>query len=378
MIDQKMIERCIAPITVEQPVGADLRTNTALHARYYQMKDCRNAARDLERRQAQGESIDERADWKGLAKLCVETLSTTTKDLEVASWLVEALLRLQGLAGMGAGFTILSAMIKNYWETIYPLPDEDGLITRLAPLISLNGDEYEGTLIRPIYHVLLTQGQTTGPFALWQYQQALDNTKLTDTIIIERRKAQGSVFMSSIQTAVNESTAEFYQKLQQDHRTVQQVFAEYNVLLTKYCAEQAPPQTRILSVLDEFGDYLRFIIKDSTHQDILHSVVPVTVNSAIEDVLTLSSTSLALESDEKGGTMLSGELNNREQALQLLGNIAAYFRKTEPQSPLPYVLERAQQLGRLSFPELLRELVNDEAARSAAYKLMGLQSDQQG
>ena len=71
-------------------------------------------------------------------------------------------------------------------------------------------------------------------------------------------------------------------------------------------------------------------------------------------------------------------LANRDDALQQLGQLAHFFRETEPQSPLPYLLERAQQLGRLSFPELLRELVNDEGARSAAYKLMGVEVSEAG
>ncbi|MSP52707.1 MAG: type VI secretion system protein TssA [Gammaproteobacteria bacterium] len=372
MIDANLVERCITPISAAYPVGIDLRTDTAMHSRYYQIKDRRNAARDLERRQAQGENTDERADWNTIAQLCAETLTDTAKDLEVASWLVESLVRLEGVSGFVTGFTILSGLLERYWETIYPLADEEGNEIRLASLFSLNGLEYEGTLVRPIYHIPITQGSSIGPFALWQYQQALENSKLTNAAVIERRQAQGSIFINAIQIAINESATEFYQQLQHDLQTAKQIFTRYNTILAEKCGQEASPQARISAALDDFSDHLRFILKDSIHQNQLTE--PLSPSTHAKQDHNLASATLAVipGSNSIGLATWSGELTNREQALQLLGVVANYFRQTEPQSALPYVLERAQQLGRLSFPELLKELVNDDGARAAAYKLMGV------
>lgn len=364
MIENTLIEQCLRPIATGSPVGIDLRTDTSLNSRYYQLKDRRNAVRDLERRHAQGENADERADWETIAKLCVETLIKYSKDLEVASWLVEALLRREGLKGLTAGFSILSGLITNYWDILYPLPDVEDPQSRLGALINLNGTEYEGTLIRPLYHVLVTQGNSVGPFALWQYQQALENAKLTNSAAIERRKAEGSVFLASIQVAVQETPMIFYETLQHDLKNAKEVFSHYNQLMTNQCGNNAPPQTRINNALDDFADHLRFILKDSIHEQPLRAAQPTTIQLADNKTSPVE----VITSD---GSM-PNELNNREHALKMLGAIASYFRQTEPQSILPYMLERAQQLGRLSFPELLKELINDDSARLAAYKLMGV------
>jgi type VI secretion system protein ImpA len=372
VIEINLIERCLAPISAEQPVGIDLRTDTAMNSRYYQIKDRRNTARDIERRQAQGETTDERADWQSIAELCSETLTDTAKDLEVASWLIESLVRLQGVLGFVTGFTILSGLLEKYWETVYPLVDEDGNETRLASLCSLNGLEYEGTLLRPIYHIPITQGNSTGPFALWQYQQALENSKLTDAAAIERRQAQGSIFINAIQIAINESTTEFYQQLQTDLQNAKQIFARYNTILVEKCGQEAPPQARISAALDDFADHLRFILKDSIHENPIKQPLSPSTNLAQNNNLVVTNLAVMSASSNVDSAVWSSELTNREQALQMLGLVASYFRKTEPQSALPYVLDRAQQLGRLSFPELLKELVNDEGARAAAYKLMGV------
>lgn len=63
---------------------------------------------------------------------------------------------------------------------------------------------------------------------------------------------------------------------------------------------------------------------------------------------------------------------NREDMLKELARISEYFRKTEPQSPLAYTLEEAIRRGRLSWPELLAELVSDTAVRDSILTQLGI------
>lgn len=51
--------------------------------------------------------------------------------------------------------------------------------------------------------------------------------------------------------------------------------------------------------------------------------------------------------------------SSREEALAELVRIAAYFRKTEPHSPISYTLEEAVRRARMTLPELLAELAED-------------------
>jgi type VI secretion system protein ImpA len=59
-----------------------------------------------------------------------------------------------------------------------------------------------------------------------------------------------------------------------------------------------------------------------------------------------------------------GRLVTRDDALNALLQVADYFRRTEPHSPVSYSLEQAVRWGRMSLPELLAELIPDEAART--------------
>ena len=62
----------------------------------------------------------------------------------------------------------------------------------------------------------------------------------------------------------------------------------------------------------------------------------------------------------------------REDMLRELERIADFFRKTEPHSPLAYTLEEAVRRGRLTWPELLAEVVPDDKVRSGMLVMLGI------
>lgn len=365
------VKAVLAPISKKNPVGEDLRADQAMDALYYQLKDLRTESRDIERRQSLGEGLDVRPPWPKLAKLAVQALQEKSKDLEIASWLTEALLRMHGFSGLASGFSVMADIAEKYWDKAYPLPDEDGLETRLAPIIGLNGDEYDGTLIRPIAHVDITKGSSTGPFALWQYQQAIENNKITDKELIKKKQEQGSIFMSDIQAAVAESGSDFYQQLQTDLDAALSQYKRLNSLLEEKCGHDAPPKIKVLQALEHFGDHIRYITKDAPFS--VKEAVASEASAAAEVEQRESVVEPAQKNIHEAVNTGSSLVNNRDAALKQLGTIADYFRQAEPQSPLPFLLERAQQLGKMSFPELLKELVDDNNAREAACKLMGME-----
>jgi type VI secretion system protein ImpA len=56
----------------------------------------------------------------------------------------------------------------------------------------------------------------------------------------------------------------------------------------------------------------------------------------------------------------------------MLSSVAAFFRRTEPHSPLSYSLDQAVRWGRLPLPELLKELIGDQSTRNEFFKLSGI------
>ena len=67
-----------------------------------------------------------------------------------------------------------------------------------------------------------------------------------------------------------------------------------------------------------------------------------------------------------------GQIASREDALRALGEIADFFRRTEPHSPLSYTLDEAVRRGRMTWPELLAEVVADTDTRNTILNTLGI------
>ena len=67
-----------------------------------------------------------------------------------------------------------------------------------------------------------------------------------------------------------------------------------------------------------------------------------------------------------------GQAASREDALRALGEIANFFRRTEPHSPLSYTLDEAVRRGRMTWPDLLAEVVADTDTRNNILNTLGI------
>ncbi len=356
------IEDLVKPISKSNPVGHNLRKDDSPTSLYYKIKDARTRARNIERKIQQGEAdLDATKEWQCVYETAIVILSKHSKDVEIAVWLLESLIRQHEFAGLNFGLQFLYQLLDRYWDDIFPLPDEDGLDTRLAPLVGLNGEDSEGCLIQPINDIPITQGSSVGPFSLWEYQQSLDITKIKDPKVLEKKIEQEAVMPESIKKAVEESTAQFYQELNDNVADCINSFSELNQLLEEKCGKVAPPSSYIKRTLETYQDHIRFIIKDAPF-------------AILSDAASKNSTENLSEetSSENHEAIISNNIDSRESALVLLVKIADLLKKTEPHSPIPYLLDRAVRWGNLPFPELLQEMINDEGARKSVYEMSGI------
>jgi type VI secretion system protein ImpA len=52
--------------------------------------------------------------------------------------------------------------------------------------------------------------------------------------------------------------------------------------------------------------------------------------------------------------------------------VAEYFRRNEPHTPVSYALEQVVRWGKMSLPDLLLELIPEDSPRSNLYRLVGI------
>ena len=100
------ISALLQPINGDSPVGNDLRLDPAYVTDYSQIKDARRAARDAERNNMfDGDNSEALEHWQKILQLAPKVLAEQSKDLEVACWLTESLVRKAGFQGLKDGFT---------------------------------------------------------------------------------------------------------------------------------------------------------------------------------------------------------------------------------------------------------------------------------
>jgi hypothetical protein len=171
-------DRLLAPISGAQATGQDLRMDASPGSLYYAIKDARNRARALERQMvtAEDRTAVPPPDWKPVIEKGVQALAEKTKDLEIVAYMAEALVRRAGFAGLRDAFRLARELVEQHWDGLYPAPDEDGIATRVAPLVGLNGEESEGTLLAPIQQVPRVTPPAPGFAPLNQTPRGLTDT----------------------------------------------------------------------------------------------------------------------------------------------------------------------------------------------------------
>ena len=169
------LDALLAPIPGDAPQGVDVREDYTAQSPYSRLRDARSNARDAEK-QAEAPDPDgpPPADpvplWRSLREIGLKLLTEKTKDLEVAAWLAEAFLRSHGLAGLTACSQLITGLAERYWDDVFPLPDDYGMETRVAPVTGLNGNGGGGSLMAPLFKLTLFNRPDGTSIALYQYR----------------------------------------------------------------------------------------------------------------------------------------------------------------------------------------------------------------
>ena len=84
--------------------------------------------------------------------------------------------------------------------------------------------------------------------------------------------------------------------------------------------------------------------------------------------------------DWRGADRLApgGAPASRAQALEQLRAVADYFRRTEPHSPVAYLVERAARWGEMPLHEWLRSVMKEPATLAQLEELLGIDRPARG
>lgn len=375
LLDEISKLNLLEPISAESPVGTDIRNDKSLKSVYMQIRDLRKDARAAERSSVFGDGNDEAntggkkasaiADdnWRKILDLAPSILMKQAKDIEVACWYTEALVRKLGIKGLKFGFTLIRGLIEQYWENIFPLPDEDGEAIRVAPIAGLNGEEVAGVLLAPIRGIYITENQPPGHFTYWQYQQIAGTAKPSaeNPESGVEQGAKNNNVLAEFNKAVELSSTSFYIELRND---VQGCIDEYRLisqLLDERCGiNNAPPTSNIINLLEDIRSTINHVAKAKL------ALADLDDQTNVENSQGTHNTSVSA----------TGSIKSRNDAFRQLQYISQFFRNTEPHSPISYVIEKAVKWGNMSLAELITDLIPDAGSRQMYSTLTGVEANQ--
>jgi type VI secretion system protein ImpA len=365
------LSKLVAPINETSPTGQDLQELGGFESPFQKIKDLRNAARDAERAAILNESEYLSAGvqyWKQVVALAYDILTEHSKNLDVCAWLTEALTRLYGAAGLRDGVVLIETLSNQYWDTLFPLRDEDGYETRLGSINSLNGGTRPGTLVEPLSFFFLTEGRGDRDFALWQYRQALDCSNIQQDARRNERAHELGYTLDDIQEAANQTDPDFYIQNCEGLESVLNALKRLNDLMDDLCRDEAPSFGQIRENVETLLSAYRHL--GSEHLSSAAKSTETEIISDDENIGSALTTNSAMFS--KKPSTQTGGLMDREDAIKQLVAIATFFRATEPHSPIPFAIEKTVRWARMPFDKLMQELIPSDDSRNVFELMTGV------
>jgi type VI secretion system protein ImpA len=339
-------EDLLTPIPGDNPSGTDVRYDTKLLL-YDKIKEARRQDDAL----AQGDWQHERkvADFAVAAKLAQEALATRTKDLQLATWLTEALLNLEGFAGLRQGLTLCTGLVGGFWETLYP-PIEDGdLELRAAPLEWLN------TAIEiPLKSTPLVKSG----YDWFRYKESRavgyeDQVRTDkDRKAREQKISEGKLAAEAFDKAFAETPKAFYLQSEKELDGCLQALKSLDELSDEKFGSAGPSLGRLRTALEEVRHTVHALLekKRETEPDPVEAV-PAAAAGAADNSAVAASTSSAASGNGASGITISvltcSEPADRRDAIAAVARVAALLRKQQPHSPAPYLMMRGLRWGEL-------------------------------
>ena len=311
--------------------------------------------------------------WAALAEEAIGYVSERSKDLEIMTMLVEASVRTEGLAGLGAALKLLRAFVEVFWdEGMYPPEDEDDkAAARFNPLSGLSGGgERDGAIILPLRRMPLVGGLSysdkLAADAKFNAAQGVQNEDQKEALVQAGEAALDGLrsLAAGISVPTVRAALDVLEKAEADWRaTINFIVQRTKPLL--------PAGSSLTRDLDGMREWLSALFKDQLAATPAHpqagaegangsgaaaqgAVVPVDGASPV------------------GYAATSASIAGRDQALRSVLAIADFFDKTEPLSPIGPALRDVHRRANLSFTELVAELLPESESREGFYLRLGI------
>src|SRR5262245_31960346 len=128
-------------------------------------------------------------DWAKITAQAQKVLNTRSKDLAVASRLVEALFQQQGFLSLPEGFRLLRRLLEESWDNLSPPPDEDGDISARGACLNWLCTASRGALFPNTLRLRTIFRGKAGDYSFLDWQRAQEGRADINKEDLEDRKS---------------------------------------------------------------------------------------------------------------------------------------------------------------------------------------------
>jgi len=344
----------LAPIPGERATGEDLRY-AGLHDA---IREERRADDGLEA--GAWKRSPKSADWSHVVSLGTSALAGRTKDLQVAAWVAEALVRRHGLPGLREGLELVEGLLRVYWDGLYP-PAEDDLEARHNGLAWL--DQQLALALRTV-PLTETRAHT---FGSWEAACATPRRGATGREDEEEQDDEEddgtSARADAFRQAVAATSRHFYEDAIATARACREALQALRQTVDERFAGAGPSLRAVAGALEDIETVLARLLVEK----------PPPASSE-----TISAGMAAVESragapptrDEDDGDPVV----SRVEAVRRMRGVARYFRLAEPHSPVAYLVEKSVAWADMPLHAWLAQVVKDERVLERIQEELGLRA----
>ncbi|MCW5959877.1 MAG: type VI secretion system protein TssA [Pyrinomonadaceae bacterium] len=346
------LDAIMQPISEENPAGESTRYSGL----YDEIIEARRADDML----AQGEwQTDVKyADFKKVIDLAVPALISQTKDLQIAAYLTEALVKEYQFAGLRDSMKLMSGLQENFWDSMFPEIEDGDMEGRANAIAFLDSQAADA-----IKEAKITQGQG---YSLIDWEDSKkfafpDNVDTLDTADQQRYAAlraqaekENRVTEDLWNKAIIASRRAFYEDLALIIAECWEAYNDINrVIEEKFDPKQMPGMTNLKKALETVQTQVEKLLAQKREEE------PDEVEEEADEGETQDSGG-AVSGGQSGMPETAGAIQGRADALKRLAQLAEFFRKTEPHSPISYLVTRAVKWGNMPLETWLQDVIKDE------------------
>jgi len=321
------LEPLLAPVSDESPAGPDLEYDPEFLALE------RAAAPKAERAVGDTVKAAEEPDWEKVIELS-EAILQRSKDLRPAMHLTTAWMRSSGMPGWSAGLALIRGLLEQFWDTVHPqldAEDDNDPTMRVNAVVPLSDLQSVLGYFRTTPFV---QSPRMGRFTLRDLRIANGTLKLTtpgdgpEPSMTEME----ACCMDCAEEELVQTTAAVSESL--EHAKA------IDALFSDHVGTMGPDLKNLLSDIFELKKFL---------DPQLARRLPAEVGDG-------EAGEGGAEGGVPGAARASGPIAGPQDVMRRLDEICEYYARSEPSSPVPLLLRRAQRLVGMDFMDLLKDL----------------------